>query len=151
MVDDVNRGYINARDKLYQLKALQESNKQIEVILIKTAWVRIIWDCIRGFATKLEFCHPYPLHRSLKYHYWCQCVSYLLTHKEVLIHFLVSHPAEHLKLKDNNLCYINWPSLKLRKCHFSPLALNWNLVWNESHDICRLPLSTAFFLLEKYK
>ena len=33
MVDEVNRGFINPKDKLYQLKALQESNKQIEVIL----------------------------------------------------------------------------------------------------------------------
>jgi hypothetical protein len=31
MVDEINRGYINPKDKLYQLKALQESNKQIEV------------------------------------------------------------------------------------------------------------------------
>jgi hypothetical protein len=31
MVDEVNRGYVNPKDKLYQLKALQESNKQIEV------------------------------------------------------------------------------------------------------------------------
>ena len=30
-VEDVNRGYINAKDKLYQLKALQESNNQTEV------------------------------------------------------------------------------------------------------------------------
>ena len=45
MVDDVNRGYINARDKLYQLKALQESNKQIEVTFLRLidAQLRLRW------------------------------------------------------------------------------------------------------------
>uniref|UniRef100_A0A0K2TN54 Sorting nexin family member 27 [Ceratitis capitata] n=1 Tax=Lepeophtheirus salmonis TaxID=72036 RepID=A0A0K2TN54_LEPSM len=31
-IEDVNRGYINTQDKLYQLKALQETNKKIEYL-----------------------------------------------------------------------------------------------------------------------
>jgi sorting nexin-27 len=30
-IEDVNRGQVNTEDKLYQLKALQDANKQIEV------------------------------------------------------------------------------------------------------------------------
>jgi sorting nexin-27 len=31
-IEDVNRGHINTEDKLYQLKALQESNKKVEYL-----------------------------------------------------------------------------------------------------------------------
>ena len=40
-IEAVNRGHVTAKDKLYQLKALQEAGKKIEVSESKKTWEQL--------------------------------------------------------------------------------------------------------------